>query len=48
MSTQVARLCARCHRYVLRALADTVRDGLGYRYTVCMDCRQPADRKVLP
>lgn len=40
----VARLCVRCNLWVLRWLGDTIRDGLGYRYFVCMDCRRPDDR----
>lgn len=44
MSAQVARLCVRCNRYCLRWLGSTIRDGLGYRYWVCDDCRTPSDR----
>lgn len=45
MSTQVAKLCARCHRWRLEWLGNFVRDALGYRYWVCMDCPDKGDRR---
>jgi hypothetical protein len=45
MSAQVARLCVRCNRWVLRATVTMVQDFYGMRaYPVCMDCRRSDDR----
>lgn len=46
MSTRVARLCQRCHRYRPIAACWVIADQMGYRGVVCHDCLERTDRRI--